>query len=124
MSTQLRNIERYFLGSPILPSHLSNWEIEDISTNPNFLQRLKHFIDTCYYMYYWFYIFVPIQQMIARKYLGENVSSIIDAGQNMSLVLASSHTIYLYSRPEIPNVVYYNSGHISKIPPTLPTVRI
>ncbi|KAL2712905.1 UDP-glucuronosyltransferase 3A2-like [Vespula squamosa] len=121
MPLQLRNIERYFLGSPILPSHLSNWEIENISTNPTFLQRLKNFIDTCYYMYYWLYISIPIEQMIAKKYLGDNIPSIIDAGQNMSLLLASSHMINLYSRPEIPNVVYYNSGHISKIPPTLPT---
>ncbi|KAL2744254.1 UDP-glucuronosyltransferase 3A2-like [Vespula maculifrons] len=120
-STQLRNLERYLLGSPILPSHLSNWEIEDISNNAQFSQRLKNFIDTYYYMYYWFYTFVPIQQMIARKYLGDNVPSIIEAGQNMSLVLASSHMINLYSRPEIPNVVYYNGGHISKIPPSLPT---
>ncbi|XP_035729296.1 UDP-glucuronosyltransferase 2B15-like isoform X1 [Vespa mandarinia] len=121
MSLQLRNFERYFLGSPILSSHLSNWEIEDISTNPTFWQRLNNFINTCYYVYYWFYIFIPIQQMLANKYLGDNVPSIIEAAQNMSLILANSHMIYLYSRPEIPNVVYYNNGHISKIPPTLPT---
>ncbi|KAK2579371.1 hypothetical protein KPH14_003236 [Odynerus spinipes] len=121
LSMQLHNIDRYFMGSPILESHLSNWETEGITENPTFWQRLRNFIDTWHYMYNWFYNFLPIQQSLARKYFGDNLPDILEAGKNMSLILSNSHALNLYSRPDVPTVIYYNGGHISKIPPSLPT---
>lgn len=124
MSLDLQSCHRFTLGSPVLPSHPSNWAIGKFAgLNLSFWRRLVNFIDTWWGIYSWFNDFVIEQQKIAEKYFGNNIPYIIDIAKNMSLVLVNQEPLIAYARPEIPNVIYFSGLHIAKTLPSLPKVK-
>lgn len=123
MSMDLQNCHRFNLGSPVLPSHLSNWELESFTElNPSFWKRLVNFVYTWWHIYSWFNNFANKQQKIAEKYFGNDIPHIIDVAKNMSLILINQEPLLAYPRPEIPNIVHFSGLHIAKTPPSLPKV--
>ncbi|XP_011867622.1 PREDICTED: UDP-glucuronosyltransferase 2B13-like isoform X2 [Vollenhovia emeryi] len=120
MSMDLQNCHRFTLGSPVLPSHPSNWELES-STGlyVPFWSRLVNFVNTWWSIYSWFNNFASKQQQIAEKYFGNDIPHVIDVAKNMSLVLINQEPLLAYARPEIPNVVHFSGLHIAKTPPSL-----
>ncbi|XP_011266721.2 UDP-glucuronosyltransferase 2B7 [Camponotus floridanus] len=121
MSMDLQNCHRFNFGSPVLPSHPSNWELEnDTGLNIPFWKRLKNFIKTWWLIQSWFNTFAFKQQQIAEKYFGKDIPNIIDVAKNMSLILINQEPVLAYARPEIPNIVYFSGLHIKKTPPLLP----
>ncbi|XP_018341668.1 PREDICTED: uncharacterized protein LOC108748138 [Trachymyrmex septentrionalis] len=121
MSMDLQNCHRFTLGSPVLPSHSSNWELENLTgLNLPFWRRLINFINTWWSIHSWFNNFAIKQQKIAEKYFGNNIPRITDVAKNMSLVLINQEPLLAYARPEIPNIVHFSGLHIAKKPPSLP----
>jgi hypothetical protein len=124
MSMDFQNCHRFTLGSPVMPSHLSNWELESLTgLNLSFWRRLVNFVNTWWSIYSWFNNFANKQQQIAEKYFGNDIPHIMDVAKNMSLVLINQEPLLAYARPEIPNVVHFSGLHIAKTPPSLSKVR-
>lgn len=120
----IHNYHRYVFGSPIYPSHLSNWEINTLTEeNPSIWQRLWNFIETWRLVHYWINDFVPLEQELVKKYLGNDVPHIVDIMKNMSLLLVNENRVLTYPRPEQSNAVFFNGIHIQKTPPSLPKVH-
>jgi len=123
MSMDLQNCHRFNLGSPVMPSHPSNWELESFTgLNQPFWRRLVNFFNTWWNIYSWFNNFANKQQKIAEKYFGNDIPHITDVAKNMSLVLINQEPLLAYARPEIPNIVHFSGLHISKTPPSLSKV--
>ncbi|KAL6257005.1 hypothetical protein P5V15_012049 [Pogonomyrmex californicus] len=117
----LQNYHRFNLGSPVLPSHPSNWELKNhAGLNLSFWKRLKNFINTWWDIYSWYNDFIYNQQKIAEKYFGQDIPYITDVAKNMSLILINQEPSLAYARPEIPNVIHFSGIHIAKTPPLLP----
>jgi len=52
MSMDLQNCHRFNLGSPVMPSHPSNWELENFTgLNQPFWRRLVNFVNTWWNIY-------------------------------------------------------------------------
>lgn len=123
MSVNIHNYHRYVFGSPILPSHPSNWELDTpVGENPCFWERLQNFIEVWNYIYYWTNYCTTVEQEIVKKYLGNDVPHVIDIMKNMSVMLVNDNPIFMYPRPEQTNVVFFNGIHIKKTSPPLPKV--
>lgn len=124
MSVDLQNYHRFTLGSPVLPSHPSNWELESLTgLNLPFWRRLVNFVNTWWSIHSWFNNLVDKQQKIAEKYFGNDIPHIIDVAKNMSLILINQEPLLAYARPEIPSIVHFSGLHLAKTPPPLPKVR-
>lgn len=114
---------RYMLGSLILPSHISNWQTNTIpESNMSFWRRLVNFCEVWKHMYDWVNVHIPIEDAIAKKYLGEDLPHIDDITKNMSIYLVNKHPALSYVRSELPNVIFFHGFHIAKVPPALPKV--
>jgi len=114
---------RYTFGSLILPSHDSNWAINTpVENNMSFWRRLVNFLEVWTQMYYWANVYVPKEDALVKKYLGEDTPHIDDITRNMSIYLVNRHPLFTYRKPEQPNVIYYHGFHIAKTPPALPKV--
>lgn len=124
MSMDLQNCHRFNFGSPVLPSHPSNWELENYTgLNLPFWKRLINFGKTWSNIYSWFNTFAVKQQQIAEKYFGKDIPHIVDVAKNMSLILINQEPLLAYARPEIPNIIHFSGLHIKKTPPLLPKVH-
>lgn len=120
MSMDLQNCHRFNFGSPVLPSHPSNWELENYTgSNLSFWRRLMNFVNTWWNIQFWFNNFVYKQQQIAERYFGKDIPLITDVAKNMSLILINQEPLLAYARPEIPNIVHFSGLHIKKTPPSL-----
>lgn len=114
---------RYMLGSLILPSHISNWQANTIpESNMSFWRRLVNFYEVWKQMYSWVNVHIPIEDALAKKYLGEDLPHIDDITKNMSIYLVNKHPALSYIRFEQPNVILFHGFHIAKVPPALPKV--
>lgn len=123
MSVNIHNFHRYVFGSPIIPSHPSNWELnEQFGENPSFWQKLESFIGVWRYLYYWSTTFLNMEEASAKKYLGDDIPHVIDIMKNMSILLVNQNPVISYPRPELTNVIFFNSFHIQKPPPALSKV--
>lgn len=123
MSVGIHNHQRYVFGSPILPSHSSNWEPNTFAgENPSIWQRLQNFIEVWSNIYYWVNNFISIEQETAKKYLGNDIPQVIDIMKNTSLLLVNENPIIVYPRPEQTNAVFFSGLHIQKTLPPLPKV--
>lgn len=121
MSMDLQNCHRFNFGSPVLPSHSSNWELEDYTgLDLQFWKRMTNFVNTWWNIYNWFNNFATQQQRIAEKYFGKDIPHVIDVAKNMSLILINQEPLLAYARPEIPNIIHFSGLHIKKTPPSLP----
>lgn len=124
MSMSLQNYYRFNLRSSVLPSHSSNFELEDsIELKESFWKRLINFFKTWQKIYIWSTVFINKQQEIAERYFGKDIPHILDIAKNMSLILINQEALLSYSRPEIPNVIHFSGLHIIKNPPAPSQVR-
>ncbi|KYM77712.1 Ecdysteroid UDP-glucosyltransferase [Atta colombica] len=120
-SLDVFNHLRYTFGSLILPSHISNWQINKPNEkNMSFWRRLVNFYDVWKQMYSWMNEHVAMEDAIAKKYLGEDLPHINDITRNMSIFLVNRHPAFVHGKPEQPNVIYYYGSHIAKVPDALP----
>ncbi|KAM0724858.1 UDP-glycosyltransferase UGT5 [Formica fusca] len=120
-SLDVYNHMRYMLGSLILPSHISNWQANTIpESNMSFWRRLVNFYEVWKHMYSWVNVHIPIEDALAKKYLGEDLPHIDDITKNMSIYLVNKHPALSYIRFEQPNVIFFHGFHIAKVPPALP----
>lgn len=123
MSLGIHNHHRYVFGSPILPSHSSNWEVNTLlGENPSIWQRLQNFIEVWSTIYYWSNNYITIEQETAKKYLGNDIPQVIDVMKNMSVLLVNENPVNVYPRPEQPNAIFFSGFHIQKTLPRLPKV--
>ncbi|KAL6257012.1 hypothetical protein P5V15_011948 [Pogonomyrmex californicus] len=120
-SLDMYNNLRYTFGSLILPSHISNWQTNTpVENNMSFWRRLVNFYEVWMQMYAWVNKFVPVEDALAKKYLGEDLPHISDIARNMSIYLVNRHPAFLHGKPEQPNVIYFHGLHIAKTPDPLP----
>lgn len=123
MSLGIHNHQRYVFGSPILPSHSSNWEVNTLpGENLSIWQRLQNFIEVWSAIYYWNSNFLTIEQETAKKYLGHNIPQIIDVIKNMSVLLVNENPVNVHPRPEQTNAIFFSGFHIQKTLSRLPKV--
>lgn len=122
-SLDVFNHMRYTFGSVILPSHISNWQIDMPGEDDvPFWRRLGKFYSTWKQIYHWTNVRAPMEDALARKYLGNDIPYIDDITRNMSVYLVNKHPLISISRLEQRNVIYFNGFHILKVPPALPEV--
>ncbi|XP_066592657.1 UDP-glucosyltransferase 2-like [Prorops nasuta] len=123
-SLGLQNSNYFQLGAPVLPSHPSNWEVEErTGDNLSFYQRLCNFLAVWKHLYYFYNEYIPRQQIIAEKYLGTNIPHISDIAANISLILMNQQEAISFSRPLTSNVLSFGGFHVSQklnpLPPDL-----
>ncbi|XP_046627126.1 UDP-glycosyltransferase UGT5-like [Neodiprion virginianus] len=106
---------QYRIGNPVMPSHPAHWDAEikvlgKLSLwqrlwNLVYAWRLVHFIETdC----------LPRQQMIARKYFGNDIPDIADMEKNISLVFVNQQAPISFVSPNIPKIINIGGFHVSK----------
>lgn len=105
----------------MLPSHDSTWEMEaNVGTGLSFWQRLKNF----WMLWHWIYVTLrdlyPRHQQLAEKYFGTSLPQVVDLMRNTSLIFVNEDPIMSYARPNLPNIIRFNSIHVSKKPELLP----
>lgn len=124
-SLDVYNHLRHTFGSLILPSHISNWQTNTpTESNMPFWSRLVNFYEVWRQMYSWVNEHTPVEDAIAKEYLGQDLPHIDDITRNMSIYLVNKHLAFLQGRPEQPNVIFYHGFHISKVPDAPPKVYI
>ncbi|XP_046751366.1 uncharacterized protein LOC124414462 [Diprion similis] len=106
---------QYGIGNPILSSHPSTWDdgavdLEDLT----FLQRLKNFVQTWRFMYWYRTDYMKEQQEIARKYFGNDIPDIGDIEKNISLVFVNQQAPITFVRPNVPSIIDIGGVHVSK----------
>ncbi|XP_046630100.1 UDP-glycosyltransferase UGT5-like isoform X1 [Neodiprion virginianus] len=105
----------YAIGNPIIPSHSSNWDTEEmIFGEATFWQRLKNFIWVWKFLYKYRTRYMPAQQALARKYFGNDIPDISDIEKNVSVVFVNQQTPISYLRPNIPKVIDIGGFHIAR----------
>ncbi|XP_014482292.1 PREDICTED: UDP-glucuronosyltransferase 2B7-like [Dinoponera quadriceps] len=120
-STEVYQYIRYLLGDLLLPSYPSNWEFDrNAGFNLPFWQRMTNYLEMLAYIYRWTYIYMPQQQEIARKYLSANAGDLFDTIGNMSLLFLGRSFTFTYIKPKVPNIIYFDSLHVTKKPSPLP----
>ncbi|KAL6258092.1 hypothetical protein P5V15_010011 [Pogonomyrmex californicus] len=121
LSLGLHNYHRYIFNSPILSSHLSNWEFNTLSGDQlSIWQRLWNFIGTWRIIHFLINEYTMENQEVVQEYLGKDVPNVINIMKNMSVMLVNENPIYAYSRPEQSNIIFFSGIHIQKTPPPLP----
>ncbi|XP_014616297.1 PREDICTED: UDP-glucuronosyltransferase 1-3-like isoform X1 [Polistes canadensis] len=113
-SLALTQLSHFNLGNPVIPSHLSSFELnKSIGSNLPFWTRVYNYIVT------WWHIHVTCnnkmykpQQEIAEKYLGK-IPSIIELEKNMSILFANQQEEISFTRPNVANVINFGGLHIS-----------
>lgn len=107
----------------MFPSHFSNWQLSRlVEENSSIWQRLWNFIETWGFIYFWVNDYIPEEQEIAEKYLGNDVPYLIDILKNMSVFLVNESPILAFPRPEQPNAIFFSGIHIQETPPPLSKV--
>jgi len=114
---------RYTFGSLILPSHISNWQIDTpIENDISFWGRLVNFWLTWKQIYYWTNVYAPMEDALARRHLGPDMPYIDDITKNMSIYLINRHPLLSQSRSEQANVVTFYGFHLREEMPPLSKV--
>lgn len=67
---------------------------------------------------------IPAEDALVKKYFGKDVPHIVDITKNMSIYLVNRHPAFSLHRLEQPNVIFFHSFHVAKVPPALPDVSI
>ncbi|KAL0129001.1 hypothetical protein PUN28_004006 [Cardiocondyla obscurior] len=120
-SLDVYNHLRYTFGSLLLPSHISNWQVNTPNEkNMSFWRRLVNFYEVWNQMYIWANEHSAVEDAIVKEYLGQDLPYIDDITRNMSIYLVNRHPALSYSVPEQPNVIFYHGFHIAKVPDALP----
>lgn len=123
LSLGLHNYHRYVYGASVLPSHPSNWEVNTlIEDDSSFWQRLRNFIDTWALVYFWINQNLSMRDSVKKK-LGNDIPYDFDLMKKTSILLINEHPLFVHTRPEQPNTIFFTGIHIEKTPPTLPKVR-
>lgn len=123
-STEVFPYTRYLLGEFMLPSFPSNWEFDrSAGFNLSFWQRMANYLKMLAYIYRWTYIYMPQQQEVARKYLNVDGSDFYDTIRNMSL-LFMTRSKFAWAKPELPNIISFDSLHITNESQPLPKVHL
>ncbi|XP_025162998.1 UDP-glucuronosyltransferase 2B9 [Harpegnathos saltator] len=121
LSLPLQSSHYYHLGSPILPSHPSTWEMEGVTGfNLSLWHRIKNFIRLWRYIHYVHNHCMQRQQAIAEKYLGKDIPNVSEIEKNMSIMLVNQQEITTFVRPVLPNLIQFGSLHTMKKPAPLP----
>lgn len=111
------------IGNPILSHSLSHPELEtEISENPSFWQRLRHFFIIWRFLYSYRTTWLSKQAALARKYFGSDIPCLNDLAKNMSLVLINQQRAISAVRPNVPKVIEIGGFHLSKKPANLSKV--
>lgn len=106
-----------------MPSHPSNWELEmAISEQLSFWQRLRNFVTVWKHVYWSRTTFLPEQDAVAKKYLGNDVPNVSDMEKNVSLIFVVQQGPISYARPNIPKVIEIGGFHVTKQTANLPKV--
>lgn len=87
-----------------------------------FWKRLINFYEVWTHIYYWVNIRLPIEDALAKKYLGSNTPHVEDITKNMSIYLVNRNPVFSYARSEQPNVIFFHGFHIAATSPALPQV--
>jgi len=88
----------------------------------SFWKRLVNFYEVWKQIYIWMNEHSAIEDAIVKEHLGKDLPHINDITRNMSIYLVNRHPVFLHSRPEQSNVIYYHGFHIAKVPDALPKV--
>ncbi|XP_017797588.1 PREDICTED: UDP-glucuronosyltransferase 2B7-like [Habropoda laboriosa] len=120
ISTDLHMYHNYLLGAPILPTHLSNWELfHYISPDMSFWERLQAFAVASVAVHHWYDFQTGEHEKSIRNIVGVDLPPFYDIAKNMSLLLVNQNPLLGYARPLAPNVIEYTSFHIAEDPPPL-----
>lgn len=89
-----------------------------------FWKRLMNFYEVWTHIYSWVNVYAPIEDTLAKKYLGNDVPYVEDITKNMSIYIVNRNIAISYARIEQPNIIFYQGFHIAAEPPALPQVYI
>ncbi|XP_075223716.1 UDP-glycosyltransferase UGT4-like isoform X2 [Lycorma delicatula] len=107
-----------FVGNPLDLSYVPHLELP-FSNVMNLFERLKNFIRSTVILIYGYYVYLPEQEALMKKYFNytdsENIPPLVDMlKNNISLSIVNSHLSIDYARPLVPNVICAAGIHITK----------
>lgn len=106
-------LNEFILGGLVLPSHEYTWEMEaNTGTNLPFFKRLSNFVTMWNFLYHINFDVFFFQQKLAEKYLGP-LPPLMDIMKNTSLIFTNQIDILSPARPKLPNIISFNSFHVS-----------
>ncbi|KAF2892701.1 hypothetical protein ILUMI_13473 [Ignelater luminosus] len=82
-----------------------------------FFNRIQSVLHLIWFKYYYHYYFLPQQDKIAKRYLGDNLPYVGDIEKNVSMVFTNENLLIHPIRPNVPAVVQLGSMHIRKAKP-------
>ncbi|CAK9810002.1 UDP-glycosyltransferase UGT5 [Anthophora quadrimaculata] len=122
ISMNLHMYHNYLLGAPILPSHISNWELSDyVDTDMSFWKRLQAYVVASLAVFQWYNYETGEQEKYIRNLIGKDLPPFYDIAKNMSLLLVNHNPLFEDARPLPPNVIQFTSFHIAENLSPLPT---
>lgn len=90
----------------------------------NFLEKLDAVLFAVYEKYIYKYKFLPMLDVVAKKYFGSQIADLSDIEKNISMLFLNTNPIIHGVRPYGPNVIEFGGGiHLKPLKP-LPLVRI
>ncbi|XP_076231303.1 UDP-glycosyltransferase UGT5-like [Calliopsis andreniformis] len=124
ITQQLHMYNHFSLGNVLLPSHLSNWEFHDTTGGKDlsFWTKLMNFKNMFHLLYDWFKYSIEPQTDIARKYLGDDIPSVLDIASHLKLQICNYDPVLDVAMPLPPNVINVDSFHIEDKPSALTPV--
>ncbi|XP_017875038.1 UDP-glucuronosyltransferase 1-3-like [Ceratina calcarata] len=121
-SVDLHMYHNYLLGSPILPSHLSNLEFAHrIKPDMSFWDRIVNYVHSMFALGHWYYYNTGRHEKVARSLIGFDIPPLMDIAKNASLFIVNQDLLLGYATPLPPNVIQFTGMHLSKDFPALST---
>uniref|UniRef100_A0A0C9RBG1 EGT_1 protein n=1 Tax=Fopius arisanus TaxID=64838 RepID=A0A0C9RBG1_9HYME len=106
-------------GTPTLPSSFPDVML-GFTDKMNFWQRIANLIQVIRQWHGFYYVAVQAQEKVLRKHFGDNVPSIDELRQGVTLLLQNTHPLLHYPRPMTPNVVQIAGLRMGVMNKTLP----
>lgn len=107
------------MGNHLYPAFYPHYNLK-YTNKMNFLQRLNNFLVTYWEIYYRNTVYMPTEQKIAMKALG-NIKPLTEVERNISLLLSNTDPVLDYPVPLPPNIIPVGGMHIKPAKP-LPKV--
>ncbi|XP_047112722.1 UDP-glucosyltransferase 2-like [Schistocerca piceifrons] len=106
-------------GNPSNPAYIPSFMVP-FSHHMSFWERLYMTWVWLYTNYRYFYVMMPHQEEIKRKYFGPDVPSVYETEKNFSLMLMGNHFSINYPRPYLPHMIELTGLHVEPNPAPLP----
>ncbi|KAG7196863.1 hypothetical protein KM043_014499 [Ampulex compressa] len=94
----------YILGNPFIPAYSPD-VLLGLTDRMNLWERITNLYYASRILYVYLYTVLPKQDMIMRKYFGQDMPPIREMSKHLSLIFFSVPQYFPYPRPNVPSVI-------------------